>query len=179
MSLACTAVWPMRRASCTSAWVVCGAVRKPLITSFRMCTCGRETGNRQRRRIGGKHTLRAHDRFKLAQQRLLDVELFDDRLDDQIAPAELLQRGAGHDACDGRLCIRFREAAFADQFGEHVGQHRTCGSGGFGMGVVELDVKSGKHGDLGDAASHRAGADDSDRMDGKGCVFDSGRCHSD
>src|SRR5699024_810559 len=53
---------------------------------------GGDGRDRQGGRIGREHSLRTHDRLKLGEHRLLDLEPFNDGFDHQVAASQAFQR---------------------------------------------------------------------------------------
>ena len=109
LSPAATGFLPSLRArSCTSS-TTSGSVTTVRITSTNFCTGAglkkcmpmtrpglrgrrRDLGDRQRRRVGGEHGVGADDLVELLEDRALEVEVLDDRLDHEVAVLEVGQR---------------------------------------------------------------------------------------
>jgi hypothetical protein len=123
---------------------------------------GGDRGHRQRRGIGGEDAVGTDDVFELLEQCLLDVDVFDDRFDDHLRRSQVFeagddfQLGAGGGKCLGR------NLALLGQLAERAGHGLAGIGGGAVQGVEHQHADAGLGGDLGDAATHGAGADDAD-----------------
>ncbi len=132
----------------------------------RVAATGGNRRDRQRRRVRREHATAAHHGFEFAKERLLHVELFDDRLDHQVAIGQLADRPA-------RRCTfaergeraRLFELAFGRQLGESLGEVVARGADRGGVGIVQTHGQARQRGDLGDAAAHCAGSDNADSLD--------------
>ena len=121
-----------------------------------------DLGHRQRRRVGGEDGVRVADLVQLGEHRLLEVQSFRDRLDDELDVGEVGQRRRGRDPAEQLVPLGLGQLAARD---------RTC------RGVLEVgaaprdrrlvnldahDVEPGSREHLGDARAHRAEADHAD-----------------
>ena len=136
---------------------------------FRTCAGARDCCNRKRRGIGGKDAGVADDRFQRRKQRLLGVELFDDRFDDDGAGGQSGKRFGQRDTRDRRIGVLRVDLAFADERCEHVRDRLFGRGGGARLGVDQADLEAGLRADLRDAAPHEAGADDPDDVAANTC----------
>ena len=113
---------------------------------------GRDLGDRQGRGVGGQDRVLAEVFEGEREDRLLDVQVLHDRLDDH-------RGGFGGDVADGRGGAQPRVEGGGDlgmpalQPGADVGGGRLELAA---VGVDEADRVPGRHRDLGDAAAHRA-----------------------
>ncbi len=134
--------------------------------------------DRNRARVGGDHALRRHFRFDLSQDLVLDLEVFEDGLNDEVGTVEAGPVDAtrqkpfepsvfvfGDAATVAPLCqlgARMCEALF-DALGNRVAQRN-------------LDPRSGQ-GNTGDTRAHESGSNHAQVVDrlGSGCIaFDAG-----
>ncbi len=140
--------------------------------ALRALQAGGDRRHRQRRGVGGQHRIGADDALQLGEQALLDVQLFDDGLDHQVAAGQLGQAGGRTQALLVRGGIGGVQAAFVDQL-VPLGAERVARLGdGIGLGVEQQHGAAGLRGNLGNAAPHGAGAHDADRVK-------AGRVHGD
>ena len=119
----------------------------------------RDRGDRKRRGIGRHQAIAGNDIFQRAEQLALGFQVFHDRLDDDGAGGEGLRR-IGDDEI--RLRPRERlplEPALLGEPRELRGNRLLRLARGARAAVVEQRADSRLRGDLGDAASHDAGAD--------------------
>jgi HipA-like protein len=130
--------------------------------------CGRDRGDRQRRGVAREHAVVAHQRLELGEQRLLGAEVLDDRLDDDIAVAQRLERGDRREARGGG-CRLFgaQLAAFvqrAQRDGELLAARRRAAL----ARIEDPHRQPGLRRDLHDAHAHHAGADHAESQRGGG-----------
>ncbi len=113
----------------------------------------------------------ADDGFQQGKQGLLGVELFDDGFDHDRGSGEAAEFIRQRDACDRRIGVGRGHPAFGDQGCEHVRQRtfrlRRCP----GLRVDKAHIVARLRGDLRNAASHQARADDADDFVA-GCIHD-------
>ena len=126
---------------------------------------GRTDGcHRQRGGVGGQHGVGRHDGLQIGEQALLDVELFNDGLDHQIAAREVGQGGGDAHTVQIPGLLLCREPAFGGQLAPGVGQGGARGVGSTWLQIEQQDLASrlGRH--LSDAAAHGAGANNADSV---------------
>ena len=131
------------------------------------------TGNgrhRQRRSVGGEDAVRRDNGFQPGQQFLFGVQPFDDGFDHHVAIGQRFQRVDNLQALKGRRCGNRFDLALGNQFVERGGQAGPGASGRTVAGVKEAHGQTGLGGDLGDAAAHDAGADQTEDVEGRGHV---------
>ncbi len=97
-----------------------------------------------------------------AEDLLLDVELLDDRLDDQFAAGEVAERGRRREVRHRGVAPRRVELALRDLLAERVADRRDRLRRRRGVGIVQTDAAAGLREHLRDAAAHRARADHGD-----------------
>ena len=131
---------------------------------------GGNGGHGQRRGVGHQHGGGGQHFFQIGEQAFLDVELFDDGFDHQIAPSQVLQLGGAQQAAFVARYGFGRQAAFFLQLVPLLEHGITRLGDGFGLGVVEPDLAACLRSNLGNAASHGAGANDGDLLKCKGHV---------
>ena len=132
-------------------------------------------GDAQAAGVGRDDRLAAEQLVELGEQRALDVEPLDDRLDDQIAVGDLREivvevaggdeRGVAHVAERGRLALlQLLEGAGGDGVLRRL--RAALGVGELGRHDVEEEHRDPGVGEVGgDAATHHAGAEDGDLAD--------------
>ena len=124
---------------------------------------GGDLGDAEARGVGGQDRLRLHDRLELAEDRLLDLDRLDDRLDHEVGVGEVLHaRGEGDPAEQRRLVLL---AQLAARDGASGGVLEVLATALDGL-VVDLDADhreavAGEH--LRDAGAHGAETDHADR----------------
>ena len=152
----------------TSFMRVAGLKKCMPTTRSGMRQAGGDRGDGQRRRVGRQDAIGPDDPFELRQQRTLDVDVFDDRLDHQAAGRKVHQlrrldtRGHGARRFGVHLAA-LRERLQRLGHGPERALDRAC------LGVGQQYTMSGLRGHLRNAGAHRAGADDADHgLTGKG-----------
>ncbi len=118
-----------------------------------------DRSDRKGRGIGRHQAIAGNDILQRAEQLALGVQILDDRLDDYGAGGERRKRVRDDEI---RLCPRDRvplEPAFFGELRELRGNRLLRVFRGARAAVVEQRADAGLCGDLGDAASHDAGAD--------------------
>ena len=131
---------------------------------------GGDRRHRQRGRIGDEDAIGSHDGFELGEKLALGIEIFDDCFDHDMTRFHV---GRTADDLDAAYCGNRRVLAHAALLGG-AGEHfideiaRFLRSAGATVGHQNVHAARGR--DLGDAASHRAGADHADRQIGSVCV---------
>jgi hypothetical protein len=116
----------------------------------------------QRRRVGGEDRVRPADRLEPGEQRPLDLEVLDHRLDYEPAAGQVLEGVDGAQPGRGVLGLLLEQPALVDR-ARQVGEDRLDGGGRGAAGrVVHPHLVPGDGGDLRDAGAHGAGPDDAD-----------------
>jgi hypothetical protein len=103
-----------------------------------------------------------HDAFELAEQLALDLEVFDHGFDHQVAAGQRLQGVDGLHAGDVRVARGGVDLALLVQLVPLRDEGFAAALGGAGEAVEQQHFAAGLGGDLRDAATHGAGADDAD-----------------
>ena len=101
--------------------------------------------------------------LELAKELALDVEVLDDRLDDELGADQVAERV--HRGRSGRSPHRLRRASSLPLAASFASASPICFFavvGGAHPGVEQLHAMAVQRGDLRDAGAHRAGADDGD-----------------
>jgi hypothetical protein len=115
--------------------------------------------------VGGQHGVVGADAVELGEQVLLGGEVLDDRLDDEIALAQLAEVGDGTHPAEDRVALGGLELAAVDLLGERLLEacdHRVGGA----LGAAAQDhFDPGLGRDLGDAGAHDPRTHDADALD--------------
>ena len=130
--------------------------------AFRTRAARRNRGDRQRRRIRRQNAALADHRFEVAKEFALDLELFDDRLDHDVAIRQIARLTGRVNAGEGVMRIGFLDLAFCRELVQCVGKIVAGGGDRLRVRVEETHGESAERRDLRDAAPHRAAADDAD-----------------
>ena len=109
--------------------------------------------------------MRRHHLVELLEELGLDLHVFDDRLDDQIAAFQIGDVGRRLDASEGRVAIGLRQFAFLDELIERLGDRCNAAIQRFLCNFHEDDVEVGGGARLRDAVPHQPGAADADGAD--------------
>ena len=109
--------------------------------------------------------MRSHQLVELLEELGLDLDVLDDRLDDQIASFEVGDVGRRFDAREGRVAIGLRQFAFLDELIERLGDRCNAAIERFLCNFHEDDVEAGGGAGLRDAVPHQPGAADADGAD--------------
>ena len=88
--------------------------------ALRRAAAGGDRRHRQRRRVRREQAGIGDDRFEVAEQLALGVEILDDRLDDDLAVGEILQRIGDVQPRDGGLRVIGAEPALLGELREHL-----------------------------------------------------------
>ena len=102
--------------------------------------------------------------FELPEQRLLDAQILDDRLNDDIAIPQFRKGTRRDDPPEGLIPACRGEAAFLHLAPEHPGDKGSRRLGRFGLRIVKANAVSTQGEELGDAPAHRPRPDDADRQ---------------
>ena len=127
-----------------------------------------ELDDRQRRGVRDQDRVVVADAVELVEERLLDVEVLDDRLDHKVATGELADVRGGAHSRDRLGALALRELAPLDLPRQRLferGHHRA---GGLLLARPDHDLVAGSSGALGDARAHDAGAHDPHTLDRHG-----------
>ena len=125
----------------------------------------RQLDDREGRRVRGEDRLVLDGEVEPAEQLLLDVEVLDDRLEDEIAVGQRVQVVRGRDPREDLVALALVELAPLDLLVERLAEPGDHGIGGLLLTGPEdhLDARLGRH--LRDAGSHDPGADDPQALD--------------
>ncbi len=127
--------------------------------------CGCDLGDGERRRVGRQNRIRSDDPFELREERVLGVELLDDRLDDEVTVRQRGKLRVERKSLERRLALVGGHPLLVDLpleevrdpipslLAELVGHLATDGL------VARFDRQ------LRDTGTHGAEADDADRAD--------------
>ena len=125
-----------------------------------------DLGHRERGGVRRENGVRAADPFQIREERLLGVELLDDRLDHEVAPGEVGEVGRRLQARDRGVVLILGALPLLDLAGEEVADARGRGVAELGTRLAAHDVEPGLDRDLRDPGAHRAEADDPDPLHG-------------
>ncbi len=121
---------------------------------------GGDGGDGNGRGIGGQDAFLANDIFKVGEQLALDVEVFDNCLDHDGGTGDLLQAASASNALTCRVGVGGRHAAFLNQLAISLADVGKCLVDRVGARVEQAHLVARTGGDLGNARTHRAAADD-------------------
>ena len=125
-----------------------------------MLGSGRDLVNGHRRRVGGDHRIRRDNLLEVADHVAFEVEVLEDRFDDDVGAGEARVVGGARDSAAGWLGPRVREAAACDAARRRSSRiARQSAGDGLGSDVAHAHGKPGGGGDLGDRRAHEARAD--------------------
>ena len=119
----------------------------------------------KRRRVGREHRVVGTDAVELGEEVLLRVEVLDDRLDDEVAFAQLAEVGDGADPAEDRVALVGFELAPVDLLGQRLLEPPDHRVGGRLRPAPQHDLESGLRRDLGDARAHDPRTHDPDPLD--------------
>ncbi len=100
---------------------------------------------------------------ELAEERGLDLDVLDDRFDDEIASGKVGDAGRRLDTGDRRIALGLRQLPFFDEFVERFGDRGDAAAQRLLGDLHQHDVETGGGAGLRDAVAHQAGAADADR----------------
>ncbi len=128
--------------------------------------------HRQRRGVGGEDAVRPHHLFQRGEQLALRLQLLDHDLDHQVAIGQRGERGGGDEPSLGGLARRRLQALALDRAVDHpAGEGDGVGNRAVAQ-IMEPHLAPALGDHLGDAAPHRARADDADHGGGSGEISD-------
>jgi hypothetical protein len=120
---------------------------------------GGDRGDRDRRGVGRQHGILAGDPVEVAEDLLLDLDLFEHRLDDQVHLGRRVQVGGHGDASEGGVALVGRHGLLVDHPGERPFDGRDSPIECVGRDIANDDVPPGNCRHLGDARPHQPCSD--------------------
>ena len=124
--------------------------------------------DQQRGGIGGEDGVVGHDGFETVEQLLFDVQTLGDGLDYQSGGRQGFEAVRRNQAFDGGLGFRLGRVALFLAALQHAGDEAHRFGRLLAVSVVNQRSQATLSEELSDAASHRARADDGDRLEGRG-----------
>ncbi len=153
----------------TSTSFITGAGLKKWMPQTRsgrlVCTASSTTGSVEV--LVARIAVRLDDLLELDEQRLLDGEVLDHRLDHQVAVEQVAEVVGGGDAGEDGLALGVVELALLDLLGQALVEARGQGVGARRGARAHDHLVAGLGGHLGQAGAHDPRADDPDRRDAR------------
>src|SRR6266508_1397897 len=130
--------------------------------TLRMFGCFGDLGNGQRRGVRGENRVRACQTIELGKDLALELELFEHRLDDEVALGEIAERGGELEAAERRIAICHGQSALLDGARQITLDRRASALPELVAHLATDRVESRLDAHLRDAGAHRPEADDPD-----------------
>ncbi len=133
---------------------------------------GRRAQRRDRNRGGVRGHNRVHlrDDVELREQRTFRLDVFDNRLHEEVSICQELQRRRHRQAAQRLVALDGPERALLDKFAQALGDRHSGAIEHRHLEVDQVDGESGLGEDLGDAMAHRARADHTNRSNVHGSI---------
>ena len=125
-----------------------------------------ECGDRQRGRVGSEQGVGGDELFDLLEGLLLDRDVFEDRLDHQVAAGEVCRHCGGSDPRQQRGSFLRRRPASGDVLFQELGRVVLAPFGRFLRDVFEDHVDAALGADISDAGTHHSSAEHRDLLRG-------------
>ena len=141
-----------------------------------LVACRRDRRHRERRRVGREDAILGDDLLEAGEQLALDLEILDDRLDDEMRQPQPVHGIDDLDAADGGRPVVGADRALLGSAVDHPRDELLRTRRGARLGVEHLDPHAARGGDLRDAAAHGPSADDGDGVVGRLWIGGHDRC---
>ncbi len=122
-----------------------------------------DLGHRQRRRVRGEDRIGTADPVQIREESELRLELFDDRLDHEVAVCERLELGDRRETTHGGVALVPGYQALVDLAAEELRDARGSSGAELGRDLPSDRLVARLDRELGDPRAHRTEADHADR----------------